>query len=33
MASAAKTGKTVAEILSGQSPQVDVEPFSPQRFE
>ena len=33
MACAAKTGKTVAEILSGQSPQVDVEPFSPQRFE
>jgi D-amino-acid dehydrogenase len=32
MACAAKTGKTVAEILSSQSPQVDVEPFSPQRF-
>ena len=33
MACAAKTGKTVAEVVSGELPQVDVRPFSPQRFD
>jgi len=32
MACAAKTAKTVAEVVSGRSPQVDIAPFSPQRF-
>jgi len=33
MACAAKTGKTVAEVVSGELPQVDVRPFSPRRFD
>jgi D-amino-acid dehydrogenase len=33
MACAAKTGKTVAEVVSEEPPQVDVGPFSPQRFD
>jgi glycine/D-amino acid oxidase-like deaminating enzyme len=33
MACAAKTGKTVAEIISGQLPHVDVAPFSAKRFD
>ena len=33
MACAAKTGKTVAEVVSGEPPQVDVGPFSPRRFD
>ena len=32
MACAAKTGKTVAELISGETPDVDTAPFSPQRF-
>jgi D-amino-acid dehydrogenase len=32
MACAAKTGKTVAELLSGEPTGVDIRPFSPQRF-
>jgi D-amino-acid dehydrogenase len=32
MACAAKTGKAVAELLSGEPPHVDLAPFSPQRF-
>jgi len=32
MASAAKTAKTVAEIVSGELPQIDVAAFSPRRF-
>jgi D-amino-acid dehydrogenase len=32
MACSAKTGKTVAELISGEQPQVDPSPFSPQRF-
>jgi len=32
MACAAKTGKTVAELISGETPDVDIAPFSPQRF-
>jgi D-amino-acid dehydrogenase len=33
MACAAKTGKTVAEVVSEEPPQVDVGPFSPRRFD
>ncbi len=33
MACAAKTGKTVAEIVAGETPQVDVAAFSPRRFD
>jgi D-amino-acid dehydrogenase len=32
MACAAKTGKTIAEIVSGQQPRVEIGPFSPGRF-
>jgi glycine/D-amino acid oxidase-like deaminating enzyme len=32
MACAAKTGKTVAELISGETTDVDIAPFSPQRF-
>jgi D-amino-acid dehydrogenase len=32
MACAAKTGKTVAELISGEQPGIDPAPFSPQRF-
>jgi D-amino-acid dehydrogenase len=32
MACAAKTGKTVAELISGEPTDVDITPFSPQRF-
>jgi D-amino-acid dehydrogenase len=32
MACAAKTGRTVAEIVSGETPQIDVAAFSPRRF-
>jgi D-amino-acid dehydrogenase len=32
MACSAKTGATVAELVSGEQPQVDTAPFSPQRF-
>ena len=33
MACAAKTGKTVAELVSGEPPQVDVGPFTARRFD
>ena len=33
MTCAAKTGKTVAELISGEPPHVDVGPFSPRRFD
>jgi D-amino-acid dehydrogenase len=33
MASAAKTGRTAAEIVSGEPPQVDIAAFSPRRFD
>jgi D-amino-acid dehydrogenase len=32
MACSAKTGKAVAEIISGEQPHVDASPFSPRRF-
>jgi D-amino-acid dehydrogenase len=32
MACAAKTGKTVAELISGETTEVDIAPFNPQRF-
>jgi D-amino-acid dehydrogenase len=32
MACAAKTGKTVAELITGETTDVDIVPFSPQRF-
>jgi D-amino-acid dehydrogenase len=32
MSCAAKTGKTVAELISGETTDVDIAPFSPQRF-
>jgi D-amino-acid dehydrogenase len=32
MSCAAKTGKTVAELVSGEPPGLDIAPFSPQRF-
>jgi glycine/D-amino acid oxidase-like deaminating enzyme len=32
MACAANTGKTVAELVSGEQPGIDPAPFSPQRF-
>jgi glycine/D-amino acid oxidase-like deaminating enzyme len=32
MACAAVTGKTVAEIIAGETPQIDVAAFSPRRF-
>ena len=32
MASAAKTARTVAELVSGEVPQIDVAAFSPRRF-
>jgi D-amino-acid dehydrogenase len=32
MACAAKTGKTVVELISGEQPAIDPAPFSPQRF-
>jgi len=32
MACAAKTGRTVAEIVSGETPRIDVAAFSPRRF-
>jgi hypothetical protein len=32
MACAAKTGRAVAELISGEPTHVDVAPFSPQRF-
>jgi D-amino-acid dehydrogenase len=32
MTCAAKTGKTVAELIGGEQPHVDLAPFSPQRF-
>jgi D-amino-acid dehydrogenase len=33
MACAAKTGRTVAEIVAGETPQIDVDAFSPRRFD
>jgi len=33
MACAAKTGKTVAEVVSGEPPQVDIGPFTARRFD
>jgi D-amino-acid dehydrogenase len=33
MACAAMTGKTVAEIIAGETPQIDVAAFSPRRFD
>ena len=33
MACAAKTGKTVAELVAAETPEIDVTPFSPRRFD
>jgi D-amino-acid dehydrogenase len=33
MASSAKTGKAVAELISGEQPHIDPSPFSPRRFD
>jgi glycine/D-amino acid oxidase-like deaminating enzyme len=32
MSCAAMTGRTVAEIIAGERPQIDVAPFDPRRF-
>jgi glycine/D-amino acid oxidase-like deaminating enzyme len=32
MSCAANTGKTVAELICGERPEIDVAPFDPKRF-
>jgi D-amino-acid dehydrogenase len=33
MCGAPGTGRTIAELVAGEKPQVDITPFRPERFE